>query len=109
MPELPPPHEQTAISRIKGNVLIHRDTGLFLFIAGNASNPNTASAQTHGNRVLSKPALVRGVVVTVTVKGDEDIAFRLMLAGTEQVAPSGAPVQVMVAVPLTPVPPITRL
>jgi hypothetical protein len=85
-PEFPPPHEQIPISNNRTNTVVHDDTDPFRF-DGKASNPNTAKPQTHGVRVLNKVPLVRGVVVTVTVRGEGDVAFRLMLLGTEQFAP----------------------
>lgn len=54
-------------------------------------------------------AMVRDVVVTVTLKGVEVVELNGSLAGTEHVAPSGAPVQVSDDVPLSPAPPIERL
>ena len=49
------------------------------------------------------------MVVIFAVKADDDVAFRVTLLGTEQLAPVGAPVHVMVAAPLTPAPPMTSL
>lgn len=45
------------------------------------------------------------MVFTVTLKGVTTVASKVWLAGTEQVACAGAPVQVSVADPLIPPPP----
>jgi hypothetical protein len=105
----PPPQEPTNISNERGRMLSHRGIRFFRHPLGTASNPNTVIAQNHGARTGCAAALVREVVVTVTFRGAAAAALRLTLAGTEQFAPVGAPVQVMVAVPATPAPPITRL
>lgn len=49
------------------------------------------------------------MVVTETLKVEAVVALTVMVAGTEQFAPSGAPVQVSVAVPPRPTPPIDNL
>jgi hypothetical protein len=49
---------------------------------------------------------VRDVVVTLTVKFVDDVALNVCVAGTEHFAPVGAPVQLRVADPLNPAPPI---
>ena len=45
-------------------------------------------------------------MVTVTVKVEGVVALTFSLPGTEQVVPSGAPVQVKVTVPLKAPPPM---
>jgi len=72
------------------------------------SIPNTSMAQIFIVGPVDT-ADVRAVVVTVMVSGDTDVGLRVTVLGTEHVAPAGAPEHVIVAVPLTPVPPITRL
>jgi hypothetical protein len=52
---------------------------------------------------------VRDVVVTLMAKTDELVALKGWFAGTMQVAPVGAPVQVTDADPPMPAPPIERL
>lgn len=59
-------------------------------------------------RLESDSAVVEAVVVPVALR-DDDVGLSVILLGTEQVAPAGAPEQLRAAVPLTPVPPITRL
>jgi len=49
------------------------------------------------------------VVVTLTLKVVGTVELNGWLAGTEQVAPAGAPVQLNDAVPLIPAPPIARV
>jgi hypothetical protein len=68
-------------------------------------------AQAHPNleRDGVSEAEVCAVVVTLTVTVEATVALTLTLAGTEQVAPVGAPVQLSVAVPPTPCPPIVSL
>ena len=68
-----------------------------------------ANAQSHvmgGKRKDSRPE--RAVVVTDTLMFEALAALTTLLAGTLQVAPVGAPVQVNVAIPPTPWPPIVR-
>jgi hypothetical protein len=54
-------------------------------------------------------ASVREVVVTVTVSVDTEVALTFTVAGGEQLAPWGAPVQVNEAAPLIPSPPMARV
>jgi hypothetical protein len=54
-------------------------------------------------------AVVRAVVVTETVTVDALFAVKVTVAGTEQVAPDGAPVQLSDAVPEIPAPPIVSV
>jgi hypothetical protein len=53
--------------------------------------------------------IVRDVVLTFTLNVEAEVALILTLAGTEQVAPTGAPVQPSDAVPPTPSPPTESL
>ncbi len=52
---------------------------------------------------------VRAAVGTETVKLDGALALTVTVAGTEQVAPAGAPVQVNDAVPDMPAPPMASI
>jgi len=49
---------------------------------------------------------VRDVVATLTLNVWGTVALKVSLAGREQVALAGAPVQVREAVPLSPLPPM---
>jgi hypothetical protein len=51
----------------------------------------------------------RAVVVTLTVKLVAAVPLNAIVAGTEQLAPVGAPLQLSEAVPLNPSPPIDNL
>jgi hypothetical protein len=53
-------------------------------------------------------AIVRDVVVTETLTVDAVVPLTVAGEGTEHVAPCGAPVQIRVALPLIPAPPIER-
>jgi hypothetical protein len=83
----------------------------FRVAVGRIRKPSMAIAHHPGE--ISPPeraaARVRDVVVTVTVKVDAEVALTLTVAGGEQLAPRGAPVQLNEAVPLTPTPPIARV
>jgi hypothetical protein len=83
---LPPPQEQITISRRKGNRWSHGEADRFLSRPGTTSHPKTATAQNHC-RLRYNVALVRDVVVTVTVRGVVEVALTFMLPGTEQLAP----------------------
>jgi hypothetical protein len=52
---------------------------------------------------------LRDVVVTLTVKVAGTLAFTFSVAGTEQVAPFGKPVQLNAATPPIPLPPIESM
>lgn len=54
-------------------------------------------------------AVVRDVVFTDTLTVDATVPLTATVPGTEEVAPFGAPVQVRVALPLIPAPPIDRV
>jgi hypothetical protein len=75
---------------------------------GSHTIPISAVAQNHAKDELlrSKATLLDAVVETVTGNVDAVVALTLTLVGTEQVAAAGAPVQVSVAVPVTPDPPM---
>ena len=53
-----------------------------------------------------KAAIAPAVDITFTVKSPDCVALTASVAGTLQVNPLGAPVQLSEAVPLTPAPPI---
>ena len=59
-----------------------------------------------GNAGWGRAAVLRAVVMTLIVKVVGVVALNARLAGTEQVALAGAPVQEREAVPLIPSPPI---
>ena len=108
-PVPPPPHEQKKRRANTGRALIGPETPLLLCSPWKTTNPNTKIAQKRGTRLAGEAADIRAVVVTVTVSADGELALRLMLPGTTQLAPCGAPVQLIIAVPAIPPPPITRL
>ena len=54
-------------------------------------------------------AAVDAVVVTLTAKFEAVAALTVTVAGTEQFAWAGAPVQLSVTVPLNPAPPIASV
>jgi hypothetical protein len=60
-------------------------------------------------REFADDTAVRAVVLTVTVTVEAVVSLTVAEAGTVHVAPCGAPVQVRVAVPAMPVPPIVKL
>ena len=66
------------------------------------------TAQSHGASARKEwsAEVLRAVVVTMTANVEGEVALTFTVAGTEQLAPVGAPVQLSVAVPLNPVPPI---
>lgn len=81
---------------------------------GRNTIPNIVIARVHDQGTCEEAggrsdAIVRDVVVTVTVKAVVVVELNGWLEGTEHVAPSGAPVQLSDAVPLRPAPPIERL
>jgi hypothetical protein len=71
--------------------------------------PRAANAQSHviGVKWIGNTPEC-AVVVMETLTFEAVVALNGVLAGTLQVAPVGAPVQVKVAVPATPWPPIER-
>ena len=74
-----------------------------------AIGPNQRPAVQAGRAVKGRLAAVRGVVVTLTLNVSGAVALTDSLAGTEQLAPFGAPVQLNDAVVLIPAPPIDRV
>jgi hypothetical protein len=77
---------------------------------GSMTTPMTATAQNQGagvDRLGARAAMVREVVVTVTLTDDADVALTVKLAGDiEQLVPVGTPVQVREVSPLIPAPPM---
>jgi hypothetical protein len=80
-------------------------------VVGRITKPNIAIAHHPGEIFPPERAAasVRDVVVTLTVNVEAEVALTFTVAGGEQLAPWGAPVQLNEAVPLTPPPPIARL
>ena len=74
-----------------------------------ARHPRSASAQSLGVApVGNNQTLDRAVVETLTLKAEAVVALSVTVAGTEHVAPVGAPEQVSVALPAVPAPPMVR-
>ena len=76
---------------------------------GTMNIPNSANAHIHrrlGCDKRSRAAEVREVVDTLTVNVVAVVAVKFSVEGTEHVAPVGAPVQLKLAAPLNPAPPI---
>jgi hypothetical protein len=97
------------ISRKIGRVRRQRITPRRRPLTGKKTNPKIVKANNHfaepkwlGERL----AVVREVVDTVALNAVAAVALRVSVAGTEQVAPMGAPVHVRVVAPLTPLPPM---
>src|SRR5579872_319231 len=79
---------------------------------GRITIPSSATAHSQPvfmNKLGKIAAEARGVVVTATANMNAMVALTFTLAGTVQVAPTGAPVQLNVAVPLNPAPPMVSL
>jgi hypothetical protein len=108
--EPPPPHAQ---SPTKGKRHAHPIRTLRLFAkAMPAAIIPSASGALKGARSRWReegPEMVRAVVVTETVTVDALFAVKVTVAGAEQVAPDGAPVQLSDAVPEIPAPPIVSV
>ena len=107
---VPPPQEHTNVSNAIGSRRL-LDRSFFLqpaigkrTIAGKI----VAQSQRTDGMGLSNP-MVRDVVVTETLNGVVELPVTFTLDGTEQLAPLGAPLQLSVALPLKPAPPISRL
>jgi hypothetical protein len=65
----------------------------------------TAIAQSHPSGALLRAPVVREAVDTLRLKFAGVVAFTVSVAGTLQVAPWGAPIQLIEAVPPIPPPP----
>jgi hypothetical protein len=78
-------------------------------MSSRARHARSAKTKSHGvGRTGVKNASERAVVVTLALKVEAVVALNVTLAGTEHVAPVGAPVQAREAVPLMPAPPMVR-
>jgi hypothetical protein len=102
-PPVPPQDVAKTRNSREAEHLSNRDDRGPICKKSTAINPNIAVGQNSVYRKASA-SLVRDVVVMLMVRGDVEVAFRVALAGAEQVAPFGAPEQVIVAVPPKPLP-----
>lgn len=102
---LPPPHEQSATKVKTRDIRIE-----FFFRArfGRIKNPKIAVIKNDAAREERVAAARRDVVLTVAVKFVGVLEVTATLAGMEQVAPVGAPVQVSDTFPFIPLPPTAR-
>ena len=94
-----------------GSAFIHRLAQPWRGVSCQMRRGKIRIAQYAMARLESDSAVVEAVVVTLTLR-DDDVGLSVILLGTEQVAPAGAPEQLRGAVPpnaRSPVPPITRL
>ena len=110
--ELPPPQEQISNSSVNDKPWSALTLGRLFDLTGSRNRPSTAAVHTHPKRegkTGDRAAEVREVVLTVTSKVEAVAALTVSLAGTEQSAPVGAPLQVSVAVPLIPCPPMVSV
>ena len=107
----PPPHEQSRIAK-RGAAHSSRKTSRCdeAFVRKTTPTiPKTANAQGHGLVAIpgeKTDACVGAAVVTLTLKFDAALALTDSVAGTEQVAFMGVPVQLSEVVPPIPPPPI---
>jgi hypothetical protein len=112
-PPLPlPPHEESKrISAGTATAILQRRRIPEHFLSKAASARMLEAQIQNGGTSLKTSGMPRERVVvgTETVKLDGALALTVTVAGTEQVAPVGAPVQVNDAVPDTPPPPIARM
>ena len=111
-PPPPPPHDTINVISSKGNIAhTFRPTRCDGPTTGSNTMPIRAIAQVQTNEELfsCRAALVGAVVVTVALNVAAVVALTVSLLGTEQLAAVGAPVQVSVAIPLTPWPPIDNV
>ena len=107
--EPPPPQAQSA--RASSGAKRQRSLGDGCAEAAfmRTRHPRMARPQSHGVGPLGKnQTWERAVVGTLTLKEEADVALSVTVAGTEQVAPVGAPEQVSEAVPAMPAPPMAR-
>jgi hypothetical protein len=108
--KLPPPQEQTNISRNNTSQSGYRQAKCFeLTPAGRTIHPimTNAHSQGAGWKGVGRSSPKLGAwLVTLTVKAVAWVALMAAVAGRLQVAPVGAPVQLSEAVPLIPAPPM---
>jgi hypothetical protein len=108
----PPPHETRNVTNRRDDIAaVLRAKLQDLRLTGSHTIPISAVAQ---NQVNDQPlrcnvALLGAVVDTLTVNVEADVALTLSLPGTVHVAFAGAPVQVKLAVPLIPPPPMASV
>ena len=108
----PPPHEARNNVRVRGaSQRYRRSDRLEAPIPGTNTIPNIVMANVQDQGIVDdaggrSSAIVRDVVLTLTVKVVADVALNVWVAGTEHFVPVGAPVQLRVADPLNPAPPI---
>lgn len=107
--ELPPPQAQsaTASSGARRQRSLRDCWADAAFIR--TRHPRIASAQSQGVGPLGyNQTWERDVVETLALKVEAEDALSVSAAGTEHVAPVGAPVQMREAVPVMPEPPMER-
>ena len=106
----PPPHALKGSSSAIGRVRVKRNRERVLLAEpGKMTKPKIASTHSQTFDVEEFgviAAVIRAVVVTVTVNFEAVTASTFSLAGSEHSAPLGAPVQVSDALPLRPPPPM---
>jgi hypothetical protein len=107
LPLPPPPQEVMNRSSKIGIPPSRRKLRFLLVAAGRTTNPSSAVAQNQPNDECgASEALVLAIVLALTANVVTVVALTFSLAGTVQVASFGAPVQVSVAVPPIPPPPM---
>jgi hypothetical protein len=89
---MPPPPQETEKNKSSIGASVH--------------NHAAGMEDAGGNAGWGRAAVMRALVMTLIVKVVGVVALNARLAGTEQVAVAGAPVQEREAVPLIPSPPI---
>ena len=111
LPELPPPPQEhkksNSVNSVSGRY--RRSDRLGMRLPGWTTIPSSAkihSAATGAKAGRRSAPTVRDVVVTLRLKVAGTVELNGSLAGTEQFAPVGEPVQLSDAVPLSPAPPI---
>lgn len=114
----PPPQEMVNSNRANGvSFNQRRPSRLDRLLRGQSTRPSAATDQfaiDQAQGVGLDPGgrtseMVRDVVLIVRSKSVATVALTATVAGSLQVAPRGAPVQLSVAVPLIPSPPMARL
>jgi hypothetical protein len=108
-PEEPPPQENKVNAAITTIISIRRRRNLRrLSDIGVTNSPKIAVAHNQCTEEPGKTSwdLLEVAVLTVTEKFDTVLASAVTVAGAEQTAYAGAPVQAIVAVPPIPSPPI---
>ena len=107
--EVEPPPQAQSTSAISGARRHRRGCCAEAVVSSNARPASSARAKSQGvGRTGVNNSSERAVVETLTLKVEAVVAFSGTLAGTEHVAPVGAPVHVREAVPAMPEPPMER-